>query len=117
MSRIGHGALAGEIAGVVAGVNTGLPLGESLTGFANGLRLPALSRCVEQITGALERGTPLSEVLRAQAQDGRDEAKRELLEVAGKKEVAMLVPLVFLILPTTIVFAIFPGIFVLQMGF
>jgi tight adherence protein C len=72
---------------------------------------------VDQITGALERGTPLSEVLRAQAQDGRDEAKRELLEVAGKKEVAMLVPLVFLILPTTIVFAIFPGIFVLQMGF
>jgi tight adherence protein C len=117
VSRIGHGALAGEIAGVVAGVNTGLPLGESLTTLANGLRLPALSRCVEQITGALERGTPLSEVLRAQAQDGRDEAKRELLEVAGKKEVAMLVPLVFLILPTTIVFAIFPGIFVLQMGF
>lgn len=117
VSRIGHGALAGEIAGVVAGVNTGLPLGDSLTALANGLRLPALSRCVEQITGALERGTPLSEVLRAQAQDGRDEAKRELLEVGGKKEVAMLVPLVFLILPTTIVFAIFPGIFVLQMGF
>lgn len=117
VSRIDHGALAGEIATVVAGVNTGLPLGESLTALADGLQLPALSRCVEQITGALERGTPLSEVLRAQAQDGRDEAKRELLEVAGKKEVAMLVPLVFLILPTTIVFAIFPGIFVLRMGF
>ena len=29
----------------------------------------------------------------------------------------MMVPLVFLILPTTIVFAIFPGIFVLQFGF
>lgn len=117
VSRIGHGALAGEIAGVVAEVNTGLPLGESLTALADGLQLPALSRCVEQITGALERGTPLSEVLRAQAQDGRDEAKRELLEVAGKKEVAMLVPLVFLILPMTIVFAIFPGIFALRMGF
>jgi tight adherence protein C len=71
---------------------------------------------VEQVTGALERGTPLAEVLRAQAQDSRDEAKRELLEVAGKKEVAMLVPLVFLILPVTILFAIFPGIFVLQLG-
>jgi len=65
----------------------------------------------------LERGTPLAEVLRAQAQDARDEAKRELLEVAGKKEVAMLVPLVFLILPITVIFAIFPGIAVLQMGF
>jgi tight adherence protein C len=117
VSRISHGALAGELSGVVAGVNTGLPLGESLTELASRLRLPAFSRCVDQVTGALERGTPLAEVLRAQAQDSRDDAKRELLEVAGKKEVAMLIPLVFLILPMTIVFAIFPGIFVLRMGF
>ncbi|MCU1582149.1 MAG: pilus assembly protein [Microbacteriaceae bacterium] len=117
VSRISHGALAGELAGVVAGVNTGLPLGESLTELAGRLRLPAFSRCVDQLTGALERGTPLAEVLRAQAQDSRDDAKRVLLEVAGKKEVAMLIPLVFLILPMTIVFAIFPGIFVLRMGF
>lgn len=117
VSQISHGALAGELARVVADVNTGIPLAESLRALDNGIRLPALSRCVEQITGALERGTPLSEVLRAQAQDGRDDAKRELLELAGKKEVAMLIPLVFLILPTTIAFAIFPGIFVLQLGF
>lgn len=117
VSRISHGALAGELSRVVADVNTGLPLAESLDSLAHGIRLPALSRSIEQITGALERGTPLSEVLRAQAQDGRDDAKRELLEIAGKKEVAMLIPLVFLILPTTIAFAIFPGIFVLQMGF
>jgi len=68
------------------------------------------------VTGALDRGTPIVEVLRAQAQDSRDEAKRQLLELAGKKEVAMLVPVVFLILPITIAFAIFPGILVLQMG-
>ena len=41
-------------------------------------------------------------MLRAQAQDSREEGKRHLLEAAGKKEVAMLVPLVFLILPVTI---------------
>ncbi|HAM26987.1 MAG TPA: pilus assembly protein [Microbacteriaceae bacterium] len=116
VSRVSHGELAREFGAVVAAVNTGLPLGESLAALSNGVRLPAVTRCVEQITGALERGTPLSDVLRAQAQDSRDEAKRELLEVAGKKEVAMLVPLVFLILPVTIVFAIFPGIFVLQLG-
>ena len=79
----------GRLARVVADVNTGLPLAESFDALAGGIRLPALSRCVEQITGALERGTPLAEVLRAQAQDCRDDAKRELLEVAGKKEVAM----------------------------
>jgi tight adherence protein C len=113
---VSHGELAAEFGEVVAAVNTGLPLGDSLASLADEVRLPALTRCVEQVTGALERGTPLAEVLRAQAQDSRDEAKRELLEVAGKKEVAMLVPLVFLILPVTILFAIFPGIFVLQLG-
>lgn len=66
-----------------------------------------MSRTIDQLLGALERGTPLVEVLRAQVQDSRDETKRELLEAAGRKEVAMLVPLVFLILPVTIAFAIF----------
>ncbi len=117
VARVSHGELAAELSGVVGDVATGLPLTESLDALADQLRLPPLTRAVEQITGAIERGTPLAEVLRAQAQDARDRAKRELLEVSGKKEVAMLVPLVFLILPITIVFAIFPGIFVLQMGF
>ncbi|MFM9920040.1 type II secretion system F family protein [Lacisediminihabitans sp. H27-G8] len=116
VGRVSRGELAAELAAVVTVVNTGVPLAESLDALASGIRLPALTRCVDQVTGALERGTPLAEVLRAQAQDARDDAKRELLEVAGRKEVAMLVPLVFLILPVTIVFAIYPGIFVLQFG-
>jgi tight adherence protein C len=69
------------------------------------------------MTGALDRGTPLSEVLRAQAQDSREDTKRALLEAAGRKEVTMLIPLVFLILPTTVLFAVWPGIVVLQTGF
>ncbi|MEP6479422.1 MAG: type II secretion system F family protein [Rhodoglobus sp.] len=116
VSRISGGELAAELGTVVSQVNTGLPFAQSLTALADDLQLPSFTRCVEQITGALERGTPLAEVLRAQAQDVRDDAKRDLLEVAGKKEVAMLVPLVFLILPVTIAFAIFPGILVLQFG-
>ena len=116
VGRVSHGEFAGELSRVVTEVNTGVPLAEALNTLAAGMRLAALSRCVEQITGALERGTPLAEVLRAQAQDARDDAKRELLEVAGRKEVAMLIPLVFLILPVTVVFAIYPGIFVLQLG-
>jgi tight adherence protein C len=117
VARAGRGELASELAGVVASVGTGLPFGETLAALARELELPSFSRAVEQLVGALERGTPLAEVLRAQAQDAREQAKRDLLETAGKKEVAMLVPLVFLILPVTIAFAIFPGVFVLQVGF
>lgn len=117
VSRISRGELATELGAVIAEVNTGIPLTESLRRLSSGVQLPALTRCVDQITGALERGTPLAEVFRAQAQDSREDAKRQLIEIAGKKEVAMLIPLVFLILPTTIIFAIFPGILVLQVGF
>ena len=115
--RVSRGELAGELATAIAAVGTGIPFSQSLRMLADDLRLEPFTRAADQIIGALDRGTPLAEVLRAQAHDARDEAKRRLLESAGRKEVAMLVPLVFLILPVTIVFAIFPGIFVLQLGF
>jgi tight adherence protein C len=116
VSRVSSGELAGELGRVVADVNTGLPFAESLDRVAHDLDLAPFTRFVEQVTGALDRGTPIVEVLRAQAQDSRDDAKRRLLELAGRKEVAMLFPLVFLILPITIAFAIFPGIVVIRMG-
>jgi tight adherence protein C len=117
VARVGSGELSREFRSVVGAVHSGIPLAAALAELAGRVDLPALTRCVEQLTAALERGSPLAEVLRAQAQDARAEAKRSLLEIAGKKEVAMLVPLVFLILPLSILFAIFPGIFVLQSGF
>jgi tight adherence protein C len=117
VARAGNGDLARELAVVVAQVNAGVPLAVALERCADEIQLPALSRTVDQLVGALDRGTPLVDVLRAQAQDSRDDAKRSLLEAAGKKEIAMLVPLVFLILPVTVAFAIFPGVMVLQLGF
>ncbi|MEO6942646.1 MAG: type II secretion system F family protein [Terrimesophilobacter sp.] len=117
VSSTSRGELAGELSGVVTAANSGSSLGESLQRLADDIRMPALTRCIDQIVGALERGTPLTDILRAQAQDAREQSKRDLLELAGKKEVAMMVPLVFLILPVTILFAVFPGIFVLQVGF
>lgn len=117
VARAGNGDLAREIAVVVGQVNAGVPLAVALERCAEEIQLPALSRTVDQLLGALDRGTPLVDVLRAQAQDSRDDAKRSLLEAAGKKEIAMMVPLVFLILPVTVAFAIFPGVMVLQLGF
>jgi tight adherence protein C len=117
IARISSGELAAELATVPRDVSIGVPLAEALESVSTRLRMLPLTRAIEQVIGAIERGTPLAEVLRAQAQDSRESAKRELLELSGKKEVAMLVPLVFLILPVTIAIAIFPGLFVLQLGF
>ncbi|MEP6744187.1 MAG: type II secretion system F family protein, partial [Gemmatimonadota bacterium] len=117
VSGTGSGELSRELGGVVADVHAGVPLASAMQVLSRQLQLPAFTRFVDQVTGALDRGSPLAEVLRAQAQDAREATKRGLLEVAGKKEVAMLVPVVFLILPMTILFAVFPGFIVLSAGF
>ncbi|HNO39808.1 MAG TPA: pilus assembly protein TadB, partial [Marmoricola sp.] len=59
---------------------------------------------------ATERGTPLAEVLHAQAADVREAGRRVLIETGARKEVAMMIPVVFLVLPIVIVFAFYPGL-------
>jgi tight adherence protein C len=117
VARTGSGELAGEIEGVVRRAAAGQPLATGLAELRDELAVPAVGRLIDQILAALDRGTPLAEVLRAHALDARDESKRLLLEAAGTREVAMLVPLVFLILPVTVLFAVWPGLMVLQVGF
>jgi tight adherence protein C len=82
----------------------------SLRGVAQRTGSPDIERFVDGILLALERGSPLAEVLRAQAADARAADRRSLLESAGRKDVAMLIPVVFFILPTVVLIAIFPGI-------
>jgi tight adherence protein C len=59
---------------------------------------------------AIERGTPLADVLHAQAADVREAQRRALIESGARQEVLMMVPVVFLVLPVTVVFAFWPGL-------
>lgn len=116
VSEVGAGELTTELRGVVVAVGTGSSLSESLQRLSARLEIAALSRAVDQLVAAIDRGAPLSHVLHAQALDAREDAKRRLIERAGRKEIYMLVPLVFLILPLSVLFAVFPGIFMLRLG-
>ena len=87
-----------------------LVLLDSLQQLADRTSLDPLARFVDGLLVAIERGTPLAEVLRAQAADVREAGKRRLLEAGGRKEIAMMVPVVFLVLPVTVLFALFPGL-------
>ncbi|MDR6865459.1 tight adherence protein C [Microbacterium resistens] len=116
VASVGSGELSGELRDVLLAVGTGSGLADALGECARRLQIPALSRAVDQIVAALERGAPLASVLQAQASDAREETKRGLIERAGRKEIYMLVPLVFLILPLSVIFAVFPGVFVLRLG-
>ena len=116
VSEVGAGELTGELRGVVLAVGTGSSLPESLGRLSSRLQIPALSRSIDQLVAAIERGAPLAHVLHSQALDAREDAKRGLIERAGRKEIYMLIPLVFLILPLSVLFAVFPGVFMLRLG-
>ena len=95
----------------LAKTRAGMPLVEALEDLARTATVEPLARFIDGIVIAMERGTPLSDVLRAQAADVREQGKRRLLEIGGRKELAMMVPVVFLVLPVTVIFALFPGLF------
>ncbi|WP_169582217.1 MULTISPECIES: type II secretion system F family protein [Microbacterium] len=116
VSSLGAGELTQELRALVVAVGTGSSLPDALAGLSDRLQIPALSRTVDQLIAAIDRGAPLAGVLHAQALDAREGAKRTLIERAGRKEIYMLVPLVFLILPLSVLFAVFPGVFMLRLG-
>lgn len=116
VASVGSGELTAEFRRAVLAVGTGSPLSDALVEMAGRLQLPGLTRAIDQVVAALEHGAPLSAVLHAQAGDAREDAKRVLIEQAGRKEILMLLPLVFLILPLSVLFAIYPGLFILRLG-
>lgn len=113
---VSRGELSAELRAALGDARAGMPLPDALQGLADRTGLPSLRRFVDGIVIAVERGTPLAEVLRAQAQDVRDEGMRAVMEAGGRKEIAMLVPVVFLILPVTVLFAVWPGLSLLRLA-
>lgn len=46
----------------------------------------------------------------------REARRRALMETAGRKEIGMMVPVVFLVLPVTVLFAVYPGFAFMRLG-
>ena len=105
-----NGELSRDLAAVLADVRTGTPVGAALDRLARRSGLPVVARFAEGMAVAIERGTPLAGVLHAQAADVREAGRRALIESGARKEIAMMVPVVFLVLPVTIAFAFWPGV-------
>ncbi len=110
ITRLAQGPLVAQLAGVLAETRAGTPFLTSITHLRDRTALEPFARFLDGMAVAIERGTPLADVLRAQAADVRALGKRELLEAGGRKEILMMVPVVFLVLPITILFALYPGL-------
>jgi tight adherence protein C len=116
VARLSTGELSAELDRTLAEARAGATLVQALQALADRTALPSLARFVDGVVVAVERGTPLADVLRAQAQDVREVGQRALMDSAGKKEIAMMIPVVFLVLPVTVLFAVYPGFAFLRLG-
>ncbi len=108
--RLTGGELARDLDAALARARSGVPLTTALSDLSERTTLEPFSRFIQGLVVAIERGTPLADVLRAQAADVREVGKRALLEAGGRKEISMMVPVVFLLLPVTVLFALFPAL-------
>lgn len=109
-----RGEASKEFGRCLAEIRSGIGVTRAWRAMAERNDIPEFRRFVDTVVVALDRGTPLAEILRHQATDARESARRRLLEEAGVREIAMLVPVVFLILPVTVAFAVFPGLVALR---
>lgn len=103
-----QGPLSDDVSEALARMRSGESWESACRSLGEGV--PALRRLVDALLVSIEQGAPLGEVLRAQALDARAEERRLLMESAGRKDVAMLVPIVFLVLPTVVLIALYPGL-------
>jgi tight adherence protein C len=108
--RRSGGELSRDLGAVLARIRTGEPVAQAFDGLARSSGLPLVARFAQGVAVAVERGTPLADVLHAQAADVREAGRRELIEVAARKEIFMMVPVVFLVLPVTVLVAFWPGV-------
>ena len=105
-----HGHLANEISKVVSSVEKGTPFSVALDEMSHRIGSTSVRRFVDSMIISLSRGTSLVETLSHNVQESRNQERVRLLTAAGKAEINMMIPVVFLILPISILFALFPSI-------
>ena len=109
------GPLSNLLAEIPKRLASGKTITDALTAILDDTSSSAFGRSIRSVQTALDRGTPVAAVLRAQAGQARSNNQQQLLELAGKKEAAMMIPVVFFVLPMIVFIALYPGLSALQL--
>ena len=109
LTRRPQSVSARKLRDVVKDVNEGKSIVEALDTLAAQNESLILRRFTTGIILGIERGSSLTPVLIAQVKDARTLEKNKTLQKAGRAEIALMVPVVFLILPISILFALWPS--------
>lgn len=111
ISERATGEFAPVLREAVVEVRNGANFADALDILSDRIKSPMVRRFSDSLMIAIERGSPLLDVVHRQVEEVRQEQKARLLESAGKAEIALMIPVVFLILPVSVLFALWPSYF------
>lgn len=94
---------------VDAQIHSGRSLEAALGDVADAMAVPDFSLLADTLVAASLRGAPLAATLLDQVRDTRARQRAAALERAGRSDIAMLLPVVFMVLPAVVIVALFPG--------
>jgi len=95
---------------VVEKIISGSAFSSAVDEFIRETNTPGSRRFGNTLIIAMERGSPLIPILTALVRDCRLDAKNGILRKAGRSEILLMVPVVFLLLPISVLFALFPSL-------
>lgn len=109
------GRVAESLQMVCSKIKLGKPIGRALSEAAAQSGSPPLEELLSKLQLANELGAGLAEQLDDLAASLRQRVAIEQFARASASETKMLLPLVFLILPVTVIFALYPSIQILNL--
>jgi tight adherence protein C len=99
---------------LVDNLDLGADLIAELQALSQRMPIAEVIEFTQKLQISIERGTPSAHQISQLSGSIRQQVMRGLIKRAGQNETKMLVPTIFLILPVTVLFAIFPSLAVLQ---
>ena len=109
ISEISKGEFPRLLVGIREKLRAGGNLREALEFLSSSNSSTSIRRFCDSLIIAIERGSSLSDVLARQVEELRNSQKAALIRQASKVEISLMIPVVFLILPISILFALWPS--------
>jgi tight adherence protein C len=117
VTQMSNSHLASEFKILLSRIQLGGDMSSELSALCQRLPADSVREFANKISLALSRGTPLANSLISLSASLRASSSALMLRRAGANETKMLVPIVLLICPVTIVFALYPSGQFLALGF
>jgi len=111
------GLVSKEFQNVIQKVDLGSILQTELEDLATKTRHPSICELATKLAMATTNGSAIADQLGEFVVSVSAQLRSLLLEKATKSETKMMIPLVFVILPVTVIFALYPSVAIIQQSF